>query len=324
MIVEVLARLDRTAALLIGTTASVSDREAATDELYEWFSSIVGLDPRPTSPDRIDTALPTGIALSPALAGSCLKDPIRVSVFLRGIEAAIREAQRRFPGRRIEILYAGTGPFAPLAIPLMTRFSHEEIRFTLLDIHERSVQAVRTLVDFFGLGPFVRACVTADATSYEHREPLHIVMGETTQRALGKEPHVAIMRNLVPQLQPNGILIPERITIDLVLADPEAEAERRAAAARIPIATLMELTAGTARMPDDDPVIVAVPDVPSIDRFTFAYTTRVDVFGPHRLEEYQTGVTHPEFLWQLKPVIRQKLVFRYAMGRHPGLQYAVV
>src|SRR5262249_33054812 len=96
------------------------DHQAITDQLYEWFSEVVKLDPSVSSED---TPLPNGIALSPTLAGACLKDPVRVSIFLRGIHAAIREAQRRFPGQRIEILYAGTGPFAPLAIPLMTRFS---------------------------------------------------------------------------------------------------------------------------------------------------------------------------------------------------------
>jgi hypothetical protein len=326
---ESIDRLREVTAHLVGTSATSADREAATDRLYDWFSDVVGLDDRRASPDNVDTELPTGIALSPALAGSCLKDPIRVSVFLRGIEAAIREAQRRFSGQRIEILYAGTGPFAPLAIPLMTRFSHEEIRFTLLDIHERSVQAVRTLVDYFGLGAYARECITADATMYVHpaAEPLHIVMGETTQRALGKEPHLAIVRNLVPQLQPNGILIPERITIGLVLADPAAEAERRSPSG-IPIAKLMELTVASARSPVDElgrfaPVIVEVPEVPSIGRYSFAYTTHVDVFGPHQLNEYETGVTHPEFVFQLKPVSGQKVAFRYAMGRHPGLQWTV-
>jgi hypothetical protein len=309
-------------ARLLGEAAPLAEREALTNQLYEEFSSVVGLDPRPGSPDRIDTALPTGFAMSTALAGSCLKDPIRISVFLRGIEAAIREAQRRFPGQRIEILYAGTGPFAPLAIPVMTRFSADEIRFTLLDIHERSVKDVRALVDYFGVAAYVRDFVIADATAYAFpaEVPLHMVMVETTQRALAKEPYVAMVRNLVPQMQPNGILIPERITVDLVLTDAAAEAERTANA-RIPLAGLIDLTAATAASPID--AVVTVPDVASIGRYAFAYITRLGVFGPHALSEYDTGVTHAEVIWNLAPVSGQKIVFRYVMGRHPGLQFAL-
>jgi predicted RNA methylase len=57
---------------------------------------------------------------------------------------------------------------------------------------------VRRLVDHFGL----RNCdfVVGDATSYRHPRPLDLLIVEAMQAALSKEPQVAIVRNLAPQL----------------------------------------------------------------------------------------------------------------------------
>jgi hypothetical protein len=82
-----------------------------------------------------DTRLPDGVALSPVLAAECTKDPVRTAMLLRGVNAALGEALRRFPDETIEVVYAGTGPLAPLVIPLMPRFRHAPVAVTFLDIH---------------------------------------------------------------------------------------------------------------------------------------------------------------------------------------------
>ena len=61
--------------------------------------------------------------------------------------AATAEARRGFPDRPVEILYAGCGPFALLALPLVSELSPADVQITLIDAHERSRRAVRVLFE---------------------------------------------------------------------------------------------------------------------------------------------------------------------------------
>ena len=73
------------------------------------------------------TQLESGLALAPHLAARCVLDVKRTMAFQRGAARAIEAARARFPGETIEIVYAGTGPFAPLVRPLL---SMHGLRFT--------------------------------------------------------------------------------------------------------------------------------------------------------------------------------------------------
>lgn len=99
----------------------------AAIELQAIFSAIAGTEDISGDPeDTTETILECGKALSPRDAARCIFQFGRTSQFLRGIRAAILEAQKRFPDQAIEILYAGCGPFASLAIALTTQFNADE------------------------------------------------------------------------------------------------------------------------------------------------------------------------------------------------------
>ena len=249
--------------------------------------------------------LPSGKALSPSDAANCTKDALRTAVFLRGVNAGIIEARRRFPGQRIEIVYAGTGPFAPLAIPLLTRYSPAEVRLTLIDVHASAIESARAIVMHLGFQDYVRAFITGDATAYEHPRgvPLHIVMAEAMQRALSVEPQVALTRNLVAQLEPGGILIPERIGVDFALGSVRVgRVAELTAAARLPHRTL--------RMPRPPVGCRAM------------YLTTIDVFGGHSLRENDSGLTQPQVLWDLLNVREdERIAFCYEASDRPGIRW---
>ena len=169
------------------------------------------------------TLLDSGLALSPAEAALCARQPLRTIVFIRAVLAAI-DTQAATTSGPVRVLYAGCGPFAPLALPLMAMLGPERAVFELLDIHEASLGHVRALVESLDLSACVDGYVQADATRH-HLDPArapHVIVTETMNAALRTEPQVAIARHLVAQA-PNALLVPARVTVSACLLDPAAE-----------------------------------------------------------------------------------------------------
>jgi hypothetical protein len=281
--------------VLLDPGAAKEAIDCAAEQLYDSLASAAAL---PTS-EAI--ALPCGMAIAPADAARCTKDGLRTAMFLRGVLAAIQEAKLRFPGECIEVVYAGTGPYAPLAVPLMPRFAPGEARFTLLDIHQSTVESLRAVIDYFGIAPLVRAVIRADATAHQHPAPFHVLICETMQRALTVEPQVAITRHLAPQLHEQGIVVPQRIGVDLFVGKR--------------VGCAVELTLDTARDAQywSQPRVLRIPA-----HGPASLRTTITTFGPHELREYDSGLTHPEMLWDL--VNAEDVECWYESGARPRVR----
>ncbi|WP_103069862.1 SAM-dependent methyltransferase [Aquimarina sediminis] len=181
-------------------------------ELFDFFTSL------PIEEDHQgDISLKNGIALSNKNASDCIKDYKRTATFLRGTYKSIMESTKRFPNIRLNILYAGCGPYATLLVPLLSFFEPKNINITLIDINQSSIASVKNLISKLGYEDYISDIIVADATQFQYPKntPLHVVVTETMFHALTKEPQVAITQNLAPQLTEGGLLIPEEITISL-------------------------------------------------------------------------------------------------------------
>ena len=303
---------------------------AAVTRLYSLFSDLTGIGRGGEDPaDSYDTLLPSGLAISPNDAARCVLDFRRTGKFLKGTYAALKETRARFPGQPLEVLYAGCGPFAPLGIPLATRFGAHQLRFTFLDVHARSLDAVRRIIHELGLSAWVRAYVQGDATHYVHSGPLHGVIAETMQRALGREPQVAITENLARQLCPGGVFIPEAVVVEAWLVDPDHEISTAPgvvdASGRRYLGRVLEVTARSSAGPGPgDESRWVVLDVPkeAVARGKVMLATTVTVFDSVQLRERESGITHPLILHDV-PVGGEdiRMEFRYSRGSHPGLEY---
>lgn len=195
--------------------AKTSEEYISTAEkLSEFYSKLV------TSKDYLnqdnEVAVKGGVALSGLHAAACVDDFFRTVSFIKGVYKAINKLDKMFPQKTINILYAGTGPYATLILPLLPLFDSKRLSVIFLDINASSVDSVRNLINIFGLNAYNFDFVVADATTYQIPDnfPVDLVVSETMHYGLTLEPQVAIVKNLSPQMPPHAILIPQQINID--------------------------------------------------------------------------------------------------------------
>lgn len=335
-----LTRLADAASLLLFGGDDDRRSEAAVTSLDRLFREITGLrEGTADLRDRSATSVPAGCAISPLDAGRCLLDSRRTAVYLRGVYHAIQEAQRRFPEETIHVLYAGCGPFAPLCLPLLPLLAGEAVHFTLLDVHTRAIESVQTIMAALRLEGANIECVVGDATRYRtpDHHPVHVVVSEAMQRALEKEPQVAILMNTAPQLTAGGLMVPEMIAVDAVLTDLSRELGGNGVAAgpsahalkpwsgRIPLGRILEVdreracawsAAGvSSHLP---PARIALPSVVPA-QYALVLTTTIRTFGTHLLREYESGLTHPLMVngWRAG----EEIEFTYRLGTKPGFSW---
>ena len=193
---------------------------AACDELYKTLLQLTGIDTEENS-NREHLSLESGNAIGLTWAAMCIKDLMRTKRFMDGIYEATAAKAEANPGRPVHILYAGTGPFATLVLPLTARFSSQQLQFTLLEVNENSYTCLQQLIKTLQIENYIHRLEKADAAKWTlpANEQVDIFISETMQQGLKNEPQVTICMNLVPQLQNNTIIIPEQITLIAALID---------------------------------------------------------------------------------------------------------
>lgn len=291
-----------------------------------------------------DSLLASGVAINPQAAAHCVLDYRRSVAFIRGVYAAINTLLSRFPGQPLDIVYAGCGPFATLLLPLLGKFTPGELKITLLDIHQRSLDSVEALLVRFAFGAHAVRTIRGDACHYRHDKKLHLVIAETMQKALEQEPQFAVTANLAPQLLPGGLSIPQHIEVELGLADLECEKELvgksqkidpKALEKRHPLATVFTLSPeGTdsqiqkglynalSKNLELNPTTVKIPSVVNITQLDAALFTRITVFEQYRLEEYESEITLPLKCHELSPLTGgEQYRVCYQLGSYPKFNF---
>lgn len=167
---------------------------------------------------RDNITLEQGVAIGTAWAAYCLDDFIRTKRFYKGIYSSIQHLQSQERNRPVHLLYAGTGPFATLVLPLISSFSPDQLQLTLLEINPNSYQNLEKMIGQLNMEPYLRRLELADATKYQipTGEAIDVLLSETMQAGLRREAQVPIFQNLLRQDEArDAILIPERIELFL-------------------------------------------------------------------------------------------------------------
>ena len=335
-------KLKNIADTLFDEASSPAQLQAALNAFVQLCSAVGGVIPdRSFDAWAGDSLLQDGVAISPEAAAHCVHDTQRSVVFIRAAFAAIKTAKKRFANGPIDILYAGCGPFATLLLPILGRFNPEELTVHLLDIHQPSLDSVDSLIRHCGLQGHRISYIQADACHYQHPSNPHVIIAETMQKSLEQEPQFAVTANLAPQLQANGIFIPQKVEVALCLAkledetaafkrgdalDPNALVE---AGNRHPLATVLCLTPEHApRLRQQaspshgslalNPIHVTIPTTVHLDDFDALLFTRVQAFEQHQLLDYESEITLPLRCSELMP-LRAGDRYRISLqiGRYP-------
>jgi hypothetical protein len=283
-----------------------------------------------------ETPSDKGLAISPAQAAMCADESQRTAVFPRGLHDAIAETLESKSPEPVRVLYAGSGPYATLAVPLMTVFPPGKVRFTVLDIHPVSIASAKSVVARLGLDRSVDEYVLADACDYTIPGDAipDIIVSETMSAALEGEPQVAIMRHLLGQA-PNAVIVPESVRVDAFLVDTSVEPDRVAPESesvpangqpdRIPVGPVFELNASTIRSWESlsgdrlPAATIRLPSPPTPAYRPFLFTT-ITTRGEHVLRTHDCGLTGIREITGIDKLPGSgSLQFHYRLGAAPRL-----
>ncbi|NNE99553.1 MAG: hypothetical protein HKN25_11090 [Pyrinomonadaceae bacterium] len=277
----------------------------------------------------VSSIIDSGAALSPWKAASVVDDRIRTAAFIRGCIKAIEFALDKNPKRPLHLVEAGCGPLGALVIPLLARFSSDELEVSVIDLHQESIDSFCRLIEAVGLSDRIRQAVCGDATQVRLDSDFDLALSETMCAALTTEPQVSIARAFVRE-NPETTLLPESIRVNLTLMNWAAELEEfpHKVLDRIEIGQIFELNRKSAleleeidgclpaarlTIPEHDPVFL-----PSV-------TTEVEIFNGVVLSNYDSEISAPMQLpvnpKDLKP--GDEIQFRYRMGDTPWIEWTI-
>jgi Predicted RNA methylase len=299
----------------------------SVDALYSVFSRITGVSLAHIGTDK-DIMLPSGKAISPSAAVHCLLEMKRTAVFLRGIHQAVLQKLNNRTDEPVRILYAGTGPYGTLVIPLLHRFTPQEIQVDLLDINPASLDALQKLTSELRLNDYVGSVLCEDATSITLSRNYDIAISETMLACLKNEPQVAVMQNIIPQLQPDAIFIPEKISIDAALTNPKMEQDRLLYYEDEP-PPFRRIELGNVFMVNkqdlDTDRMQKTIEIPDEKEFPILKLfTTVKIFGNELLSENDSSITLPVSFYDLRKQPALHIFFWYVQGEKPHIESRVV
>ncbi len=327
--------------VLMDAAEPVERLRASVADLEEMLEPLRGI-PSALKDDaqRYRLRSPTGEVISPGYAISTMTDAVRTAKYLRGLVRAIRAAREKFPGERIEIIYAGPGPNAPFLLLVTPFFAPEEIAFTLLEVLPESAEGARRLIEAMELGAYVSKLAIADAVTYKHEgaKP-HIAVAEIMLRALRREGQFAVFKNLAPQLVEGGFLVPEEIELHATLTDPHRELSNvkgyplpaEGVALRRELGSILKLSlTELLKVYEQDPEAYAELTewptanfiIPALETSATTWTimTRIRLFEDLVLEEGESGLTMPSYETDIPPVQQGDEIHNtFQLGAVPGL-----
>ncbi|ACJ30127.1 Conserved hypothetical protein [Shewanella piezotolerans WP3] len=274
-----------------------------------------------------------GLAVSPTVAAKCAQDLLRTQLFIQGIEQAILDKSSH--SNEVNILYAGTGPFGLLILPLLCYYkvmnSPIRLSLTLIDIHKVSIDGITKIIKEFELQDYISEIITADATNFYPKEGVEfdLIVSETMKNALKKEPQIFIFAHLQQFLKADGVLIPECVQVSAWLTHLGCESEQQFTGSQLSLTEaelspillgivyeLNKQSAHTIQQQGIDSLAceLSIPDSETWCRVLypdFKISTEIKIYKRFVITERQSDLTIPEVTIEHQFVAGSKISFDY-------------
>jgi predicted RNA methylase len=159
-----------------------------------------------------------------------------------------------------------------------------------------------------------------DATTFKIEKPYDIVISETMQAALKKEPQVAIMQNLIPQMPVHAVFIPQQIAVDAALVSRgtwNSEACVIENVERMDLGSVMAVDRDHLN-PDQFRSTLQIPPTIGACDILKLFTT-IQVYGNHVLGENDCSLNIPIKLMDATGMESETLDFWYEQGEVPHI-----
>lgn len=181
-----------------------------------------------------------------------------------------------------------------LLLPYLAAFPAAPVHATLLDIHADNIAAVQKLVDLLQLKGRVVALERADATCWTAPEGqfFDLIISETMNTLLRREPQVWIFSHLQQYLKADGDLIPQKICLQAWLA-----VEQKRGVADFRLGDLFTLDRDVARRLFQGDHALLSGEIPLPDNCPehdcLKLTTDIKVYRDYWLRENQSSLNMP-------------------------------
>lgn len=303
---------------------SAGQAKSVVDQLVKNLCEITGVELHPALfLDEGASVTANGKAVSPTTAAQCAEDVERTRIFMQGVYAAVQQKLASAAAEPVHVLYAGTGPFALLLVPLLPLFTGQPLRVTLLDIHAESLEFLQRLLVVLELdsSELIEEIVCADACDWQAPHNYDLIISETMRQGLLQEPQVSIFAHLQQFLKPDGGLLPQHIRLDLWLTHAGRTEKPphhlgnifqldKITAAQIGNGDLSSLH-GSLQIPAE-----------SIDWRDLKLTTEICVLDDLVLCENQSQLTLPLYERNVRIKPGSILQYHYAQGTYPRFAFA--
>jgi len=313
-----------TTMMLEGPAPETQEYKAGIGTLYDALKAASNEDAVSDYSDPIRTD--KGVAVSPFRAGVCLLDFERTAVFSRGAVQATREQVARSANGSANILYAGSGPFGSLVLPLTKRFSPDEIKILALDINPISTENLLRLIRLLDIEDYFVGVATKNACTFDPQSFVpDVVISETMCRALISEPYCSIAKHMVQFLGEDGLLLPEEVKVSLSALVVNEGPNDRKTSKRISLGDVVVFNREyLANRENEDEMFFNVtfeipPELYESDYVWFSLDTEVKVFGDNILKHSSSDITLPIRLGMVEKVDRK---FKFVSVKYkPGCDW---
>ncbi len=334
-------RLKRIIPIILKEETHYSELQDVLTEFKSLCEAMSGLDFK-TDQSNTPIYLDSGKAIGPKWAAACIDDIMRTKRFMRGVHKAVEIARKGKNENPVHLLYTGTGPFATLVLPLLTLYTPEEVKFTLVEINPISYKSVQRVFKELEAEDYIEEIRKENASDIVFEDPnkFDIIIIECLQHALSREPQVAITHNLISQAREDVILIPENISLYFTLINSVKEkeylmnvAEKKEVDYMSFSEVVFELNKTTMKtysepLPSDfkfPRTQTVFTEHELINSDVLAITTEIHIYGGEQLSFRESGLTVPLMIKRLKEGKPIKGVFsEYVLGGSPELDFKFI